>query len=551
MLYREIFKILGYYLFVLAGIILIPFVLASYYEFNLDSASHPQPHSSLAFIKTFGVCLIIGFLCYLIGKKTKGQLFKREGIAVVVIIWILTPAITGLPFYFSGTLSNPYQAYFEAVSGLSTTGSTVMQAKKFDPISGKEIPIVVVVEDVNPTTYEFYGTISPVRDSETGEVIHEGVEAVGRALLFWRSFLNFLGGGGIVVLFIAILPTLGISGKLLFQSEMTGPIKDTLAPRIKEAALQLWIIYIALNVLETIVLLLTNDKMELFDAMTISFSTIATGGLSIKNASIGYYENAATEWVVMLFMMFGATNFTVYYFAIRGKFYRIFKPELILFLVLVIISSALSSWFLIGSKKVLLTGDSSQGVFSTIEAIRYGFFQVISSNSTTGFSTADYDTWPYAVQVIMLIMMYVGGMTGSTAGGIKIVRHYMLFRIAQFKVESLFRTDTVRKFKIGDTEVDSENAIMVLCYFLTMITVSVLGTLFYVLDGVDPQTSLGLVACMINGTGLSFRVAGPTESCAFMSNFSVVISCLLMILGRLEFFAVLAILVPAFWRQTS
>lgn len=550
MLYREIFKILGYYLFVLAGIILIPFVLASYYEFNLDSASHPQPHSSLAFIKTFGVCLIIGSLCYLIGKKTKGQLFKREGIAVVVIIWVLTPAIAGLPFYFSETLSNPYQAYFEAVSGLTTTGASVLQAKQYESTTGKEIPIKVTVQDVIPTTYEFYGTVKPIKNPVTGKIIHEGIEAVGRALLFWRSFLNFLGGGGIVVLFIAVLPTL-ISGKLLFQSEMTGPIKEAITPRIKEAAWQLWTIYVGLNVLETAILLLTNDKMEFFDAITISFATIATGGFSIKNTSIGFYDNAITEWVVMIFMVLGATNFTVYYFAIRGKFYRIFKPELFLFFALLILSSGLSAWFLIGSNKILLTGGEPQGIFSILEAIRYSFFQVISAQSTTGFATADYDMWPYVIQVIMLIMMYVGGMSGSTAGGIKIVRHYMLFRIAQFKVESLFRTDNVRNFKIGDLEVDSGSAVMVLCFFLTIIAVSVFGTLFYVLDGIDPQTSLGLVACMVNNIGLAFRVAGPTESFAFLTDFSLIISCILMILGRLEFFVVLAVLVPAFWRQTS
>lgn len=548
MLFRDVFRILGIFFLGFSATFVLPLLLAAYCQFVQAPELHPQPHSTLAFAGSIACCLGLAAIFLLLAGRASGHVFRKEGLAAVVLIWLLAPAVAGLPYVLSGTLTNPFQAYFEACSGLTTTGTSAMQAKNYDS-EGREIPITRTVKGVIDTVYVYYGTIAPVKDPHTQAVVAEGVEAVGKAVLFWRSLTNWLGGGGIVVLFIAVLPALAAGGKVLFQTEVPGPNKDTLTPRLKETAIKLWYIYIGLTIAEIAMLMWTNPLMEWFDAVTITFATIATGGFSVRNSSIGFYQNASTDWVVIVFMFLGSVNFSLYYYALRGKVYRFYEPEFFLHLVLVVMASALISWNLIGTPNVLLTGGTPQA-FGTADAIRYGTFQAVSAISTTGFATSNYDIWPYLPQAIMILVMFLGGMSGSTSGGIKTLRVIMLFRTAQYKVESLFRPQSVRFLKIGSREVDSGAAIMALCFFLLITFVSVSGIMLYIANGIDPETAVSLVACMINGTGLTFRVGGPLDSCAFLSNFGTSVSSLLMILGRLEFFAVFAFLVPSFWKQT-
>jgi trk system potassium uptake protein TrkH len=399
-----------------------------------------------------------------------------------------------------------------------------------------------------PTHYAFYGTIAPVKNPETGEVIKTGVEALGKALLFWRSFTQWLGGGGIVVLFVAVLPALGIGGKILFQSEAPGPVKEGITPRIKDTATQLWKIYLLLTFLSIVSLIIAKPDLPVFEAVNITFATLATGGFSTQNGSIASYHSVALEWVVILFMIVGSINFSLYYFLIKGKFYKLVDPEFILFLILTGLFSFAVIYPIIGETLVSLTGQPDS-TFSISEAVRAGAFQLVSAQSTTGFTTVNYDSWPYAAQVVMLVSMFVGGMSGSTAGGMKVIRQYMLFKIGQNKVESIFRPDHLKVFKISGREIDHSLMITVLSFFLIVVAIATLGTYLYVLDGIDLETAIGLTACMMNNTGLSFSMAGPDSSCAFLSNFGLTIASLQMIAGRLEYYAVLAILVPAFWRN--
>jgi trk system potassium uptake protein TrkH len=519
--------------------------MAIYFQFFDDT--HLQPHSTIAFLDAFLICFSLGFLLYYFGRKASGHLYRREGLIAVVLIWFLTPLIGAIPFYLSGTLENPVQAYFEAASGLSTTGASVMTPKRFNS-AGKEVPITKEFCGVHPEIYTYYGTIDPVRDPETGIPIIEGIEAVSKALLFWRSFLQWLGGLGIIVLFVAILPLLGVGGKVLYQAEMPGPIKDSLTPRIKETASLLWKIYLGMSVAEVALLMITNADMTWFDSICITCSTLSTGGFSVKNASIGAYQNAATDWVVLFFMVVASINFSIYFYTLRGKFYKAYEPEFFLYLFMLSATCWFAAWYLVGSDKELLAGPSG-GVYSLSEAIRYGFFQIVSAHTSTGFAVANFDLWPYAVQVLMLIIIYVGGMSGSTAGGTKIVRHFMAFRIVLYKIESLFRPETVRTLRVGGRELDQNAVLMVMSFFVIVVGFSIFSIFFYMLDGIGPETSLGLTACMINNSGLAFRAAGPMGTFAFLSNFSMIMSSILMILGRLEFYAVLALFVPAFWRQ--
>ncbi len=545
-MFREISKILGYFLSGLTLTLFLPLCLALYYQFWLEPEYHPQPHSSLAFLYTILISAMLAAIFLFFGRKSEGRLYRREGLASVFFIWMLTPAIAGLPFLFSGTLSNPIQAYFEAASGITTTGASVFQAKKFSS-SGEEIRYQSVVEYELKTVYKWYGTIDPVKNA-AGKVIKTGIEAVGKAVLFWRSFLQWLGGVGIVVLFVAILPALGTGGKMLFQSEMAGPVKEGVTPRIKETALALWKIYAGLTLLETAMLIMTNADLTLLDAITITFSTLSTGGFTIINGSIGGYHNANTEWVVIAFMLFGSFNFSLYYYALKGKFFRFYDIELGIFLIIVLISGIYASSFLVGTEEYLTSGEAG-GIYSISAALRTGFFQTISAQTSTGFSTANYDLWPYPIQTLMLILIFMGGMAGSTSGGIKMIRHIMLFRIGQNKVERLFRPETVRSFRIGERSVDVSATITVLCFFLTIIATSVLGTFLLTFDGLDPETALTTITIMVNNSGLGFRQGGPTDSFAFLNNFGLIVNSLWMIMGRLEFFTILVVLVPAFWRE--
>jgi trk system potassium uptake protein TrkH len=349
-------------------------------------------------------------------------------------------------------------------------------------------------------------------------------------------------------LFIAVLPALGAGGKVLFQTEVPGPVKEGLTPRIRETALHLWKIYVGLTVIQTVILLFTSPKMEWLDAITITFSTLSTGGFSIRNTSIAFYDSASTDFVVILFMILGSINFSLFFQIVKGKLYRLYEPEFLLYMCVLFMACSLGAWTLFGAPQSPLEG-IAHGIYDFWSSIRYGAFQIISAITSTGFVTANFDPWPYPVQVLMLIVMFIGGMSGSTAGGIKIIRHYMMFKIGQHQVEGLFHPEAVRNFKIGNKEVDSSAVRNLFCYFLLCVFCSILGTYLYVLNGEDPETAIGLVACMVNNTGLAFRAAGPTGSCAFMNDFAYLLSSFLMIVGRLEFLAVFAFLVPSFWKE--
>jgi len=547
MLYRDICRIVGFYLLLLAAFLLIPLGLSLYYQFFTDPLQHPQPYTTLDFLYTILATLALSGLLIFLGRNSEGSMYRKEGLAAVVLIWLLTPALSGLPFLTSGTLHNFWQAYFEMASGYTTTGSTVLMAKKYDP-AGQEIPLTKTIVGVENVQYHFYGTVKPLRDPQNGAIVKEGVEAVEKTLLFWRSLTQWIGGGGIVVLFVAILPLLGVGGKLLFQAEVTGPSKGALTPRVKETAIRLWKIYLFLSLLEVAALLLFNHKLPLFDAVTLTFSTLSTGGFSIKNESVAAYHSPAMEWVIIVFMIAGSVNFSLYYHAGKGKFFKLYETEFLLFAILLIILCAGAVYAIMGRPQIGLNG-LSQGIFTAQEAFRYGVFQMVSAMTSTGFVTTNYDFWPYAAQALLWMAMFFGGMSGSTAGGIKTIRLFILFRVAQYKVESLFHPENLRIFRIEKWEVDPSMAITVLCFFLIVASVSALGTLLYIFDGIDLETALGLVACMVNNTGFSFRMAGPQYSCAFLSDFSLIVSALLMIMGRLEFYAILAVLVPAFWKK--
>lgn len=546
MLYRDISRALGYYLWVLLIPLIIPTAISIFCEWIVGPAVYPQPPSAWAFLITMAITAFLGLFFWYFGLKSKRHLFRREALLLVLIVYFLTPAIGALPFWINGTL-NPLDAYFEAVSGYTTTGATIMQAKEYNPITSEEVPINLSFCVNKDVQYNYFGTVKPVL-SPDGEVLYSGIEAVSPGLIFWRSLMQCLGGGGIVILFIAILPALGVGGKVLYQAEITGPTKETIFPRVKETASLLWKVYIGLILLETILLMFTNSKVSLWDALNVSLTTLSTGGFCPKNAGIAAYDSLVTNWIIILFMILGSISFTLYFLCMRGKFYRLNDPELKTFLLIILFSVILATWKLTGAARDSVT-DITTNTFSFWQALSYGAFQVISAQTSTGFSTSNFDVWPFSVQALMLTLFFVGGMAGSTAGGIKVIREQVSFKVLLNKIEGIFRPDTVREYRLGNTIIDNNTASTILAFLMIVGAITIASVYLFILNGVDPETSLTITGCTMNNVGIAFRAAGPTNSFAFLPVFSKIWSIILMIAGRLEFFALLIIFTPGFWKK--
>lgn len=530
---RMFSKIISKYLFYLSGLILLPLIVAAYYQFF--STDHPQPHSTLAFGITLIICLLVAILLKIYGKKAKEELFQRESIFIVVLVWVLTALLCSLPFSISRTL-NPLDAYFEAMSGLTTTGATVICPKSYDPQTGDEISLNHTNVHVPDKTYSFYGTIPPVRDPTTGQIEKTGIEAVSKAILLWRSLLQWVGGMGIIVIFLAVLPIIGVGGKYLYQMESTGSVEDEVSPRIHDTATKLWKLYSFFTVLQILLLKITTPRLPFFDVINLSLTSISTGGFTVRNDGVESYP-FITQVIIMLFIVLGSINFSLYFQLIRGKFTKIYVPDLILFISFAVIGCISLSAFLIPELGIL-------------SALKEGFFQALSFQTTAGFFSTNYDLWPFSAQMILLLLMFVGGMSGSTAGGIKTFRFYIIYKIFIHRLESIFRPDTVRKLYVGRKEIDDKNALTVLVFFCLVAFFVIIGGTIFIFDGIDPETSIGLISCLLNNVGIAFRSVGPTESMAFLSPLSKILAILWMLLGRLEFFVVLLLFLPSFWKNT-
>lgn len=543
MRYTEVSKILGKFLLYFSLILIIPLFIAFYFQYVEPSL---KPNSTSAFIYSIFVSLILSAIFLFFGRKATGIFFRRESVLIVIMVWLLATCISGLPFLFSKTLINPVDCVFESISGLTTTGATIMCPKKYAKDGKTQIPYLLKNSEFPDITYKFYGNIDPIKDA-TGQVLYDGVEAVSEAILFWRSFIQWLGGLGIVLLFLTILPALAVGGKFLLQAEMTGPIKESIAPRIKETASLLWKLYLGLTIIEVLSLVITNSKMEILDAFCITFSNLSTGGFSIKNDAIAAYHSNWTEWIIIFFMFLGSINFTLYFYCLKGKFYKLYDPDFFLYLTVVVIGCVLVIIYLTGTRIYNIEGNPI-GTYSLGEAIKEGTFHAISAQSSTGFVTTDITKWPFQTQIIMLILMYVGGMSGSTCGGIKTSRFYIFYKILKNKIEEIFRPSAIRRLKIGDKEIPQSTATTVLAFFCLVGFFAILGAVLFIFDHIDSQTAISSVACMLNNVGFAFGVANPSTSFAFLGNLSKLLSSFLMLLGRLEYYIILLVFVPSFWK---
>lgn len=546
MLLRKISFFFSDYLLIFSLALLLACGISGYYYF-ISPAMHPQPHSFWVFLSIFFGALLTSWGLRKYSKRRPRFIYRNESFILVAGIWGLTIIFGALPFYLSGTLG-VIDSLFESTSGITTTGATVMEAKSFDPQNtATESAILSKNTSSQSDEQYYYGTIDPVRN-QCGKIIYTGVEAVSKGILFWRSFLQWLGGMGIIVLLIALTKLQGIDSRSLYRIETSGPIKEGLTPRIRETAINLWQIYTGLTFLLMLILSIYFPHFSFFDVITLTFSTISTGGLSTQNSNIAAYKSSSLEWILILFMFIGSVNFKIYFNLLKQGVKTLLDREFLCYCVCIFIGSVFVIINIYGLKVFSLEGEGA-GIFSWADAIRTGAFQYISAQTSTGFATVDFDTWPDICHCIMIFGMFCGGMAGSTGGGIKISRLYLLFYLVYNHFKKMTHPDAVYSIRFDNKLVQPENVEKMFVFFIVFMLATAFGTLFYILDGIDMKTAFSVACSMVNNTGVAFGSAGPSGSCAFLSPCSKLLSIFLMLLGRLECFGLLILCIPSFWER--
>ena len=435
---------------------------------------------------------VSGLLFYLGRKGKASDLGPREAFVVVSLSWVLCSAIGALPFYLNGSVPTYTDAYFEAMSGFTTTGASVLTDIQSNP----------------------------------------------RGILFWRSLTHWLGGMGIIVLSLAILPFLGVGGMQLFKAEVPGPVPEKLTPRIQQTAILLWGVYVILSAAETILLMVAG--MDLFDALTHTFGTMATGGFSPRNLSVGFYQSAAVDWIITVFMFLAGANFTLHYFALRGKLSVFWKDDEFRFYTWVTLLSTLTI------TAVLILGNSYA---SLGEAVRYSAFQAVSILTTTGFVTADFEKWPAYTQLLLVVLMFVGGCAGSTGGGMKNIRVLLLGKQAAVELKRLLHPRAVLVPRVGGRVVERDAVSSVGVFFVVYMGIFVGASLAMAALGLDIVSALTSVAATLGNIGPGLGIVGPMDNYAGVPQAGKWILSFCMLLGRLELFTVLMLFVPGTWKR--
>jgi trk system potassium uptake protein TrkH len=437
------------------------------------------------------VSIVFGGIVWLINIKARKSLSARDGFLIVSIGWVLFSLFGCIPFLFSGVITTFTDAFFETVSGFTTTGASIL---------------------------------------------HE-VELLPHGLLFWRSLTQWLGGMGIIVMSLAILPLLGIGGMQLFVAEVPGPAPDKLHPRIKETAKRLWAIYILFTFSET--LLLRIGGMDLFDAVCHSFTSMATGGYSTKTASLAYWDSPFIHYVIVLFMFLAGTNFTLSYFALHLQFRKLWRNEEFRYYL----------GFIAGFT-VLLTIVLSLTEFQTAEeSFRHSLFQVVSIVTTTGFVTYDYLSWIPLVGILLFLMMFLGGSAGSTGGGIKILRIVLVLKNGAMEMRRLIHPSAVIPLRLNRTAVSPDILNNVFAFVSLYLITVIIGVIVMAFLGYDLVTSFGAVAATLGNIGPGIGHVGPVENYAHIPAFGKWFLSFLMLIGRLELFTVLILFSPGFWKK--
>ncbi len=448
--------------------------------------------------------LVIGAIFMLSSLDHKKEMNKREGYIVVSFGWIIMALSGTLPYFLSGTIPSFTNAFFETMSGYTTTGASILN----------------------------------------------NIEAVPHGVLFWRSLTHWIGGMGIIVLAIAILPLLGIGGMELFAAEAPGPSADKLHPRITDTAKRLWLIYFSFTAIETF--LLSVAGMPFFDAINHSMATLSTGGFSTKNASLAFYNGQPViQYIVILFMFLAGMNFVLSYFAFKGRIQKILRDE----------EFKLYFWFVavftvVAALTIYLFADPTRStvahpmVWGEAEsAFRHGLFQVVAIVTTTGFVSADYTMWTPFLVVFFFGLMFLGGSSGSTAGGVKVVRHLLMIKNGFLEFKRTLHPSAIVPVRYNKRAISGDIVFNILAFFILYMLSFIVGSLGFSMLGLDFQSSIGAAASSLGNVGPALGDFGPVNNFSAMPVIGKWWCSFLMLIGRLELFTVLILFTPFFWRN--
>jgi len=478
--FKIIFNLLGLLLLIEGIAMLMPLGVSIYYA---------EPDTTALAI-TSGLNIAIGTITYLLTKKNNKSIGKREGFIIVSLVWVVFSLFGALPFVISDYIPSYTNAFFETISGFTTTGASILN----------------------------------------------DVESLPHGLLFWRSMTQWLGGMGIIVLSLAILPIFGIGGMQLFVAEVPGPTPDKFHPRVKETAKRLWGIYVFFTIAE--IMLLYFGGVNLFDSVCHSFTTMATGGYSTKQTSIAEFS-PYVQYVITVFMFLAGTNFALSYYGLNLKFNKIFKNE----------EFRYYSAFLLGFTILIGFFLWHSDQFQLEESFRHAVFQVVSITTTTGYVTTDYLQWMPFLWVLIFMLMFLGGSAGSTGGGIKIVRIALMIKNSVLELKRLVHPNAVVPIRLNKKSIDPQIITNILAFVVSYLTITVISTVVMASMGYDLNSSLGAVAASIGNIGPGIGAVGPVENYSHIPDFGKWFLSFLMLLGRLELFTVLILFSPAFWKR--
>ncbi len=445
------------------------------------------------------ICIVVGIPFWLITRRSRA-LNSKDGFAIVSFAWLIVAFAGSLPFYLSGTIPNFTDAWFEAMSGVTTTGATIIG---------------------NPTTLPN---------------LPNGIESMPHGILFWRSFLQWIGGMGIIVFTIAILPLLGVGGVQLFKAEVPGPVADKIRPRVKETAKILWMVYVGFTFLQF--LLLGFVGMPWFDSICHAFTTMPTGGFSTQNASIAAYSNPLIHYIIIFFMFIAGVNFTLHFRAITGNFKSYFKDYEFKVYFFILFFATTFIFFNISYSE----SDLSHNTF------QISLFQSLALMTGTGYANANYELWPFFSQLLLFFMMFFGAMGGSTSGGMKIARVILLIKYAASETRRMLHSRAIIPIRIGDRTISDDIIRNTLGFFLIYLSFFMITALVLTALNFDFLSSLSAAASAIGNVGPAFGAFGPTDNYALLHPIGKWMMTFCMLLGRLEIFTIMVLFSRTFWR---
>ncbi len=449
------------------------------------------------------VTLLLGVLIMFLTRNHKKEVKRKEGYIIVTFGWLIMSLSGVLPYVFSGAIPEFTNAFFETISGYTTTGASVIQ----------------------------------------------DIESLPQGILFWRSLTHWIGGMGIIVLAIAILPLLGIGGMQLFAAEAPGPSADKLHPRITDTAKRLWFIYFGYTVAETILLHLAG--MSLFDAINQSMATLSTGGFSTKNASIAHWNGQPLiQYIIILFMFLAGANFVLSYFAFKGKVQRIIRDEEFRYYsIFILVFSILVAAVVYFRADVIVSEYHPMVLGAEESAFRHGLFQVMAVITTTGFVTADFTGWTPFLTVFFFGLMFMGGSAGSTAGGIKVMRHILIVKNGLLEFKRTLHPNAIIPVRFNDKTVTEHIVFNIIAFFVLYMLLFLIGAAVLSFLGLDFVSAVGGSASSLGNVGPALGTLSPLDNFGSLPVLGKWWCCFLMLAGRLELFTVLILLTPAFWKK--